>query len=245
MIKKYDKKRTKTAFNLAEILITLAIIGIIAALTVPTLLKNYQKAQYVAGLKKSYATISSAYAQYRATAPTICNDHRDSDCNNKNKAYYEGFIANLKVKEKCLNYNGYSIYFNETPCSKSKSQIVKPLGYPNGKITLPSVAQTITLTTLWSHHYALVLEDGSTVGLRFTTTSGHVSWSQRPYPYTIMVDINGVQKPNQFGRDIFFFTLKNDTIVPYFQNTDDCNTKDGEGRYCAHKIFSDGWQMKY
>ena len=33
----------KRAFTLAEVLITLGIIGIVAALTMPTLIGNYQK----------------------------------------------------------------------------------------------------------------------------------------------------------------------------------------------------------
>ena len=40
---KCDSKRKKAAFTLAEVLITLAIIGIVAALTIPTLIQNYQE----------------------------------------------------------------------------------------------------------------------------------------------------------------------------------------------------------
>ncbi len=41
-IKAKNTKQT-SAFTLAEVLITLAIIGIVAALTIPTLISNYQK----------------------------------------------------------------------------------------------------------------------------------------------------------------------------------------------------------
>ena len=40
---KCDSKRKKAAFTLAEVLITLAIIGIVAALTIPTLIQNFQQ----------------------------------------------------------------------------------------------------------------------------------------------------------------------------------------------------------
>jgi len=46
------------AFTLAETLITLTIIGIIAAMTVPTLMSKYQKHTYVVGLKKAYSQLS-------------------------------------------------------------------------------------------------------------------------------------------------------------------------------------------
>ncbi|MBP7212243.1 prepilin-type N-terminal cleavage/methylation domain-containing protein, partial [bacterium] len=49
---------SKTAFTLAEVLITLGIIGIVAALTIPTLMNKSQKQQTVTALKKSYSTFS-------------------------------------------------------------------------------------------------------------------------------------------------------------------------------------------
>jgi len=48
------KKGNKKGFTLAEVLITLGIIGVVASLTIPTLMANYQKVQYVTGLKRAY-----------------------------------------------------------------------------------------------------------------------------------------------------------------------------------------------
>ncbi|MCD7879098.1 MAG: type II secretion system GspH family protein, partial [Candidatus Gastranaerophilales bacterium] len=50
----------KSAFTLAEVLITLVIIGIIAAVTVPTLMANYKKKEVSSRLKKFYSTLSNA-----------------------------------------------------------------------------------------------------------------------------------------------------------------------------------------
>ncbi|MCD7878502.1 MAG: type II secretion system GspH family protein, partial [Candidatus Gastranaerophilales bacterium] len=50
----------KSAFTLAEVLITLVIIGVIAAITVPTLMANHQKQETAAKLKKFYSTLSNA-----------------------------------------------------------------------------------------------------------------------------------------------------------------------------------------
>ena len=47
----------KKAFTLAEVLITLGIIGIVAAMTLPTLIGKYQKKQTVTQLKKAYRDI--------------------------------------------------------------------------------------------------------------------------------------------------------------------------------------------
>ena len=53
-------KKFFNAFTLAEILITLVIIGIIAAVTVPSLINKTQNQEYVSKLKKAYSTLSQA-----------------------------------------------------------------------------------------------------------------------------------------------------------------------------------------
>lgn len=57
-MEKGDKK--KLAFTLAEVLITLGIIGIVAALTIPSLMSNYRKKVIETRLSKFYATINNA-----------------------------------------------------------------------------------------------------------------------------------------------------------------------------------------
>lgn len=60
----FQKKiKISKAFTLAEVLITLGIIGVVASLTIPTLVKNYQKQQTVEKLKKVYTTLSQAVRQ--------------------------------------------------------------------------------------------------------------------------------------------------------------------------------------
>ena len=49
----------KHAFTLAEVLLTLAIIGVIAALTIPAVVTKVTKDQYVTGLKKAYNTLKA------------------------------------------------------------------------------------------------------------------------------------------------------------------------------------------
>ena len=53
----------KQAFTLAEVLITLGIIGVVAALTIPTLIGNYQKKEVPVKLQKMYNTLWGAISQ--------------------------------------------------------------------------------------------------------------------------------------------------------------------------------------
>ncbi len=52
----FDKNR-RAAFTLAEVLITLGIIGVVAALTIPTLIANYKKKQAISKLQKNNFTV--------------------------------------------------------------------------------------------------------------------------------------------------------------------------------------------
>ncbi len=54
----------KSAFTLAEVLITLAIIGVVAAMTIPTLISDYQEKVTVTKVKKMYSLLSNAYQMY-------------------------------------------------------------------------------------------------------------------------------------------------------------------------------------
>ena len=53
--------RKRAAFTLAEVLITLAIIGVVAALTIPTLVQKYKERETVTRVKEFYSVFSQAY----------------------------------------------------------------------------------------------------------------------------------------------------------------------------------------
>ena len=54
----------KYAFTLAEVLVTLGIIGVVSAMTVPSLMQNYQRQSYVTQLHKVYNETNQALVQY-------------------------------------------------------------------------------------------------------------------------------------------------------------------------------------
>lgn len=54
----------RKAFTLAEVLVTLGIIGVVSAMTVPTLMQNYQRKSYVTQLHKVYNEIQQAFNLY-------------------------------------------------------------------------------------------------------------------------------------------------------------------------------------
>ena len=59
------------AFTLAEVLVTLGIIGVVSAMTVPTLMQNYQRQSYVTQLHKTYNEVSQALLRYQTDKNAI------------------------------------------------------------------------------------------------------------------------------------------------------------------------------
>ncbi len=57
-------KKLKFGFTLAEVLITVGIIGVVSAITIPMLVTNYQKRLTITRLKKSVLPLKSSYKTY-------------------------------------------------------------------------------------------------------------------------------------------------------------------------------------
>ena len=53
-------KRSKRGFTLAEVLITLAIIGVVAAISIPSVISNSQQQEFKTGLRKAVSVLNSA-----------------------------------------------------------------------------------------------------------------------------------------------------------------------------------------
>ena len=61
----------KKGFTLAEVLVTLGILGVVAAITLPTLINKYQEKRTVTQLKKTYSALSQAYQRMEQEYGTI------------------------------------------------------------------------------------------------------------------------------------------------------------------------------
>ena len=81
------------AFTLAEVLVTLGIIGVVSAMTVPTLMQNYQRQSYVTQLHKTYNEFSQALLRYQtdrnALNLTEAGLNSQEACNNLMTTYFK------------------------------------------------------------------------------------------------------------------------------------------------------------
>ena len=69
-------------FTLAEVLITLVIIGVIAAMTIPTLMNNTNQQEFRVGLKKAISALNQAMSLNYALEGTTVGDTGLTDATN-------------------------------------------------------------------------------------------------------------------------------------------------------------------
>jgi len=216
------KTKAKSAFTLAEVLITLVIIGIVAALTIPTAISKYQKQQYVAGLKKAYSLLSQALYKIGQNKGYPVGDY--SFVNNSN--FVDEFAKVVSITKKCDTF---------TECFE-KDRLNNENGYKSlsGGVLDSAIADGKSVITADGQMFSFKIS-GSLGNYRGISNDDIENYAGR-----IVVDLNGLKNPNQFGYDTFmFYIIKNKGIVPAGNySTSDCR-KTSYGWTCAARVLKE------
>ena len=223
----------KKAFTLAEVLITLGIIGVVAAITIPGLIAKYQKEAAVNKLKRSISILNQAYKlSYDDVGELDAQETKDMD----SLAYFNTYWAPyIKVHTYCTSPS-QCVYRTHTPFTMANNQ-------KSGWYAIEPRLRATFMTP-----------DGFTYIIFLATWSSDdgASGTKKDELYQVIVDINGGEKPNKFGKDVFWLSrTQNDGggIRPYcYDKTDaevnkDCSAT-GEGTCCAEKIRRAGWKIE-
>lgn len=174
----------KKAFTLAEVLITLGIIGVVAAMTIPTLVTNYQKKMLSTKIKKFVSTFNQAYEM------AIVN-YGDPiywlDCTiQQNKDFCTSHTDTSIYK--ILNSVKYVDYTNKIPENYMEEINDSFASYYSGT------------TGGFQNEKFFQLSDGTII---FGNTD--CIFRSGDYFSIFFVDVNGFDKPNRFGKDLFWF----------------------------------------
>jgi len=233
---------------LAEVLITLGIIGVVAAMTMPTLIQKHQKVETVTRLKKSYSVISQAFAAAQAKHGDIADWAEWDDAEVILDKYIIPELRGTKKYGKASNDKRPLCYDSNIKQHNTGSNNSSQYVWLDGVyITSPFFANQTS---------SVKLVDGSCLGLNPTNIVSDYP-SNYEYQRRIFIDVNGSQGPNIAGEDLFFFTIVNNTIRPYGYNWSEqelsnagkqnaCNRKATYGGLvCAARIIGDGWTIKY
>ena len=100
-------KRCLKAFTLAEVLVTLGIIGVVSAMTVPSLMQNHQRKTYVTQLHKVYTEVQQASLQYMAHKNAINLREAGLTNSGKMKEFLNGYFkvvndCGSQIKQPCF-----------------------------------------------------------------------------------------------------------------------------------------------
>ncbi|MBR1681265.1 type II secretion system protein [bacterium] len=180
---------TNFAFTLAETLIVMGIIGVVAALTLPNLNSSTGDKEKVAKLKKIYSNLNDAYGRMEAIYGPVCSwlpgtSTSSSDSKSRNKVVGERMSDFLKVSKNCEFSLG---------CATNTSN------WKMGQST---------------DNYKLILADGSSLFFHMWRQDCNGIGDKANFA-NIYVDIDGPNKgANEEGKDVFSFSLTTDGIYP-------------------------------
>ena len=219
-----EEIRVKTnrhkGFTLSEVLITLVIIGVVAAITAPILYANYQKEAAKAALKKNFSVLQQVNIMYY-----IENGEKIDAFTDYQSSSFLSYIKKFfNVQKDCKRFDCVNMLSDDFDLYKTY----------NGKA--------------FDGHYIddghLILVDGTSV---YIEQPGGGPQSRHVW---VWFDINGYgKKPNQLGKDLFAFELTKDgEFLPmgakgtmfYGQDGAYCsNTSQGQlnGINCTYKVL--------
>ncbi|MBQ8168257.1 type II secretion system protein, partial [bacterium] len=180
----------KSAFTLAEVLITLAIIGVVAAMTIPTLVANYQQ--------KSWDIASSVFEKKLNEAMKVMNVNQTLAGHNTTESFIGELSKHIKITKVCKN-NDLSSCFPEKVYwgADSEEVIISDLS------TAKDFGQDDWGTDIMGVQFA----NGTAGLIAYNPTSG---CTQDPYNnritgnncLAILYDTSGFKTPNSSSKDM-------------------------------------------
>ena len=177
--------KKKAAFTLAEVLITLGIIGVVAALTLPTLIQNYQKKVILTQLKKNYAIVLN-WIQQAETREELQMKDWPSGSEMRLDEYWDTYIQPYFTQvKKCSNMTacGYRDSF------RSDVEWRQWSGANWNLITTDS-------------RILFQLGDGTVI---FFPRNSYGANGNPAYVSHLYIDVNGTTGPNTYCKDVFVF----------------------------------------
>ena len=222
--KKLPKK--KLAFTLAEVLITLGIIGVVAAMTIPTLSQKLYEKRTVTQLRAVQSILAQAIKAAEAEDGEVEGWGLKQDRSKEDaELIAEKLLKHMKVAHDCgtePDTNGFC--FPNTTYT-----------YLNGNKS-PNYANR-------DYYYKIVLNNGASIFIQSypdntDNDEGYINFN---------VDVNGPKPPNTVGKDLFDFNYSKGSVRPngaLGSEADGKCDKKKSGWGCAYYVLQTGKLLK-
>lgn len=225
--------KLKSGFTLAEVLITLGIIGVVAAMTIPTIMQKITKRKLETQIKAAYSTIAQTMRSVEADDSgfdmKIATDEGQDSTNNWFKSY---ILPYLKTEHVCYNKPG---------CWHKKGTVKDLQGNPSPWDYEAGLGNYIvTFITAKGTYFNI---DGMSV-YRMNTLFGIKTDS---IGLVFYFDANGDRKPNVIGKDIYVMAYTGKGLVPAGADKTpeevEQNCFNGNGYWCLAYLKNNGWEI--
>ena len=229
----------RKGFTLAEVLITLTIIGVIAVLTIPNLMQKWSDHADVAKVKENYSILSNAFKMLYKDEGNL------TDLNLTSKTLLDKLEPYLKLYKRCTSGDNSCSPYGKTATNNYKLLNGDSCNWGCGmsgdgnQAILANgtmIRVSVSYPTGWSH------------------TDGYTNNTHRPsmggFMGQIRIDINGAKGPNQYGYDVFFFNVYDNGLsnkyqtIGWYTNKGACSKTEKHdhltGVSCAYWILKHG-----
>ena len=213
----------KKGFTLAEVLITLGVIGVVAALTMPNLLQNHQKKVFVAQLQRTVNLISNSATALMGdnNAATLSDSYLVPVGDDYKNAQGKFMNTYFKVARDCGTDN--------------REACLGDLYYSLDRSSSTDIEKWLSGSYYGGPYYCVTINTGATICMSPMHPSDD-SWHGAS---SVIVDVNGPSGPNTNGRDLFQFDLYSDGKIAatYDTQSDDWARKNMDYRNCFSAFY--------
>ena len=251
-----EKNNLTKAFTLAEVLVTLSILGVLAVMTVPGIVRNYKKKITVTKLQKAYAELEQL-----ATNISV-----NSDCIGKNLNCTDLLQYTKSSDQQALTQQVFNLaMFNGASIKNDKTINIYPLSYEKDKNKTIIAGGKFYLIKPKGNQYALYFRHNDT---GFVNPCALVTQDKVYRALSVYI----ITEPNKtefiLGRNAFIFLIHDNFVVSpssYTSFSKYCPAGTGDsnqiqkidslcsvnssnskaGISCAGKIIRDGWKINY
>ena len=228
--------KAKFGFTLAEVLITLGIIGIVAAMTIPTLMTKIQKLQIESQIKENYSSIVQAM---KMGENDDVEDVSISDNAESLKHWFDTFSAPyFKVEAFCVHESGC---WHKKGVVKTLNNLTPTYETDVGNNEANIGWNAVTFRTAKGAYFDLDWTGSANTKKLFGIDSNNTTLQ-------FYFDVNGDRRPNIIGKDIFILVYDKDKgFLPAGHDRTKEEVKDncfnGNGYWCLEYIRANGWTI--